>query len=61
MAVLPAHIDGAHRILPPGSRRPHRGHVTVRFGPVLRPETGEDPRAFTARLEAAIHALAAEG
>jgi 1-acyl-sn-glycerol-3-phosphate acyltransferase len=61
MAVLPAYIDGAHRILPPGSRRPHRGHVTVRFGPVLRPETGEDPRAFTARLEAAIHALAAEG
>ena len=57
-AVLPAYLDGAHRILPPGQRRPRRGRVTVRFGPPLRPDPGEDPRAFTARLEAAIRALA---
>jgi hypothetical protein len=34
--------------------------VTVRFGALVRPEPGEDPLTFTARLEAAIHSLAAE-
>ena len=58
VAVLPAYIDGAHRILPPGRRWPRRGRVTVRFGPLLRPEPGETPIAFTARLEAAVHELA---
>jgi long-chain acyl-CoA synthetase len=57
-AVLPAYLDGAHRVLPPGRRWPRRGRVTVSFGAPLRPEPGEDPRAFTARLEAAIRALA---
>jgi long-chain acyl-CoA synthetase len=59
-AVLPAYLDGAYRILPPGRRRPRRGRVTVRFGAPLRPGPGEDPRAFTARLEAAIRALAGD-
>ena len=58
VAVLPAYLDGAHRILPPGRRWPRRGRVTVRFGAPLRPEPGEDPRAFTARLETAVRALA---
>jgi long-chain acyl-CoA synthetase len=56
--VLPAHLDGAWAILPPGRRWPRRGRVTVRFGAPLRPGPGEDPRAFTARLEDAIRALA---
>ncbi|HEX7471900.1 MAG TPA: AMP-binding protein [Candidatus Limnocylindrales bacterium] len=58
VAVLPVHLDGAHRVLPPGRRWPRRSRVTVRFGPLLRPEPDEDPRAFTARLEAAIRTLA---
>jgi 1-acyl-sn-glycerol-3-phosphate acyltransferase len=56
--VLPAHLQGAHEVLPPGGRWPRRGRVTVRFGAPLRPEPGEDPRIFTARLEATIRALA---
>jgi long-chain acyl-CoA synthetase len=57
-AVLPAYLDGAYRVLPPGRRWPRRGRVTVRFGAPIRPEPGEDPLAFAARLEAAVRALA---
>ncbi|MGD0123111.1 MAG: AMP-binding protein [Candidatus Limnocylindrales bacterium] len=56
--VLPAYLQGAHDVLPPGGRWPRRGRVTVRFGAALRPEPGEDPWVFTARLEAAIGAMA---
>lgn len=55
--VLPVRILGIHRVLPPGSKRPHRSPVEVRFGAPLRAEPGEDPRAFTARLEATVRAL----
>ncbi len=55
--VLPVRIVGIHAVLPPGARRPHRAAVEVRFGEVLRAEPGEDARAFTTRLEAAVHAL----
>ena len=55
--VLPIRIIGIERVLPPGSRRPHRAPVEVRFGEPLRAEPGEDVRAFTARLESAVRAL----
>ena len=55
--VLPVRIVGIHAVLPPGARRPHRAAVEVRFGPVLHAEPDEDPRRFTERLEAAVHAL----
>jgi 1-acyl-sn-glycerol-3-phosphate acyltransferase len=55
--VLPVRIDGTWKILPPGHLVPHRGRVTVRFGAPLRIAPDEDPRAFTARLEAAVRAL----
>jgi 1-acyl-sn-glycerol-3-phosphate acyltransferase len=58
--VLPVRIVGIHRVLPPGARRPHRAPVEVRFGPPLRAESGEDARAFTARLEAAVRELGDE-
>ena len=55
--VLPVRILGIGRVLPPGSVRPRRARVEVWFGAPLRAEPGEDPRAFTARLEAAVRAL----
>ena len=55
--VLPVRIVGIHAVLPPGARRPHRAAVEVRFGPVLRTTPDEGARAFTDRLEAAVHAL----
>jgi 1-acyl-sn-glycerol-3-phosphate acyltransferase len=55
--VLPVRILNIHRVLPPGALRPHRARVEVRFGEPLRADAGENPRAFTGRLEAAVRAL----
>jgi len=55
--VLPVRITGTGAVLPPGARRPHRAQVEVRFGAPLRAEPGEDPRAFTTRLEQAVRTL----
>lgn len=55
--VLPARIIGTHAILPPGTRRPRRGTVEVRFGEPLRVHDGESPREFVERLERAIRDL----
>ena len=55
--VLPVRIDGLWEVLPPGARRPRRQVTSVRFGQPLIAEDGESPRAFTERLEAAVHAL----
>ena len=55
--VLPVRILGTHAVLPPGSRRPHRAPVEVRFGAPLRIEEDEDPRRFAARLEGVVRKL----
>ena len=55
--VVPVRIEGLHEILPPGRVRPRRGQVEVRFGEPIRALPGEDPRAFTARLEAVVRSL----
>jgi len=55
--VLPVRIVGIHDVLPPGARLPRRRQVEVRFGPPLHVAPDEDPRAFVARLEAAVRAL----
>jgi 1-acyl-sn-glycerol-3-phosphate acyltransferase len=55
--VLPVRIVGIHAVLPKGARLPRRAAVEVRFGRPLRAEPAEDPRAFTARLEAAVREL----
>jgi 1-acyl-sn-glycerol-3-phosphate acyltransferase len=55
--VLPVRISGTWDVLPPGARRPHRGHVEVRFGAPLTLADGEDPRAFMVRLETEIRSL----
>jgi 1-acyl-sn-glycerol-3-phosphate acyltransferase len=55
--VLPVRIIGTAAVLPKGARWPRRAPVEVRFGATLRANPGEDPRAFTTRLETVIHAL----
>jgi 1-acyl-sn-glycerol-3-phosphate acyltransferase len=55
--VLPVRIVGIRRVLPKGARRPRRSPVEVRFGAPIRALSGEDARAFTARLEAITRAL----
>ena len=55
--VLPVRIRGTAAALPKGSRIPRRAWAEVRFGAPLCALPGEDARAFTARLEAAIRSL----
>jgi aconitate hydratase len=58
--VVPIHLAGTGRILPKGAKRPRPGRTIVTFGRPLRPADGEDARAFAARVEAAVAALADE-
>jgi 1-acyl-sn-glycerol-3-phosphate acyltransferase len=55
--VLPVRITGISKVLPKGSRRPHRAPVEVRFGAPVRAQSGESPRDFTEHLESVIRAL----
>jgi 1-acyl-sn-glycerol-3-phosphate acyltransferase len=55
--VLPVRIVGSWSAFPPGARRPRHSPVEVRFGGPLRARPGEDARAFTDRLEAAVRGL----
>ncbi len=55
--VIPVRIVGLHEVLAPGRRLPRRGRVEVRFGKPLWALPDENPRAFTARLEAAVRGL----
>ncbi len=68
--VVPFGLAGTERILPPHAdefKGPkiagipvaiHRGPLAIAFGAPLRPEPGETPAAFTARLQTASFALA---
>lgn len=47
LPVVPAYVEGTHRILPKGCSVPRLGPVTVRFGETLalaRPKPGQSPR-----------------
>jgi 1-acyl-sn-glycerol-3-phosphate acyltransferase len=58
--VVPVHIRGAHRIMPKGQKLPLPGPVRVRIGKAMTPQPKEGSREFTARIEKAVRALAAE-
>ena len=58
--VVPMHIRGAHEIMPSGQRLPLPGPVRVRIGKPMTPGPKEGTRDFTARVEKAVRALAAE-
>jgi len=53
LPVVPAYVEGTHRILPKGCSVPRAGPVTVRFGEGLalpRPKLGELPREQRRRI-----------
>lgn len=58
--VVPVHLEGTGRILPKGTSKLVPGRTRVTFGTPLRPGAGEDMRDLSARIEAAVTALADE-
>jgi 1-acyl-sn-glycerol-3-phosphate acyltransferase len=60
LPVVPVHLEGTRRILARGAQRLTPASTTVTFGRPLRAAEGEDPRAFAARVERAVSALADE-
>jgi 1-acyl-sn-glycerol-3-phosphate acyltransferase len=56
--VVPAHIEGAHRILAKGKFMPRPGPVTVRFGePITFKSNQFDPRLGRGPRRAAVELL----
>ena len=60
LPIVPVHIEGTGRILPKGSMLPNRGSTAVTYGEPLHPHEGDDARALSMRMEAAIAQLAHE-
>ena len=62
--VVPCHLDGAFRALPPGARRPAPARLTLRVGePLVFADAPDERRGWveiTERLEAAVHSLAVD-
>lgn len=58
--VVPVHLEGTGRILPKGTSRLVPGRTRVTFGAPLHPREDEDMRDLSARIEAAVTALADE-
>ena len=58
--VAPVHMGGTGRILRKGSVLPQPATATVTFGNPISPADGERAIQFTARIEAAVAALADE-
>lgn len=56
LPVVPVRLEGLDFVLGRDARWPKRGPVQVTFGPPLHAD-GEDSERFTARIEAAVHAL----
>jgi 1-acyl-sn-glycerol-3-phosphate acyltransferase len=58
--VVPVFIDGTGALFGKGAKRPKVGTTKVVFGHPLRPGDDESTRRFSARIEAAVTALADE-
>lgn len=62
--VVPVHLEGTRRIWKRGDTLPtpvrRADGVNLTFGSPMRPAEGEDSRRFSARIEAAVAALADE-
>lgn len=59
--VVPIHLEGTRAVLAKGSSKLRRAPTKVTFGYPLRPEPGEETRAFARRIERAVAELADEG
>lgn len=57
LPVVPVHIDGTQRVLPPGVRWPRPATIRLRAGEPLRVRPEESVGDFTRRLRAAVEAL----
>ncbi len=57
--VIPIGVSGAHALWPKGARFPHRGSITVRFGPPIRVPVDADRDELITKLEQAVASLAA--
>lgn len=58
--IVPVHMHGTRRIQKKGGKGIRPSSTRVSFGRPLRPDEGEDTRAFAARVEHAIAVLADE-
>jgi len=58
--IVPIHVTGSGQILSKGRSLPKPASTTVNFGSPLRSEPDESSRRFSARVEAAVEALADE-
>ena len=61
LPVVPAHVSGTDRILPPGIRWPRSGRLQVVFGEAITPGPDESSANLTARLRDAISRLDPRG
>ena len=61
--LVPAALDGGHRVYPPGAKRVRPGTITVRLGPAIRVEGTEptDKKTLMRKTRAAIEAMLPEG
>ena len=57
---MPVYVTGTDKLLPKGAKYPTPSKTTVTFGDPIRAEEGEDSRKLSARIEAAVNALADE-
>src|SRR5439155_10081961 len=58
--IVPVHLEGTRRILKRGAKMLTPSSTTITYGTPLRADEGEDARAFAARVERAVAALADE-
>jgi 1-acyl-sn-glycerol-3-phosphate acyltransferase len=60
-AVLPVTIAGAREAWPPGRVWPRRGHVTITYHPIARPDHALPPREAARELATRVRAVIASG
>jgi 1-acyl-sn-glycerol-3-phosphate acyltransferase len=58
--VVPVHVDGGARVLPPGAFWPSSGLVSVRFGSPLPYDPALGTEGFTLQVEGAVRGLAGD-
>jgi 1-acyl-sn-glycerol-3-phosphate acyltransferase len=59
--VVPMHLEGSRRLMPPYTRHLRIGKTRVTFGAPLYPMPDEKPRDFNVRIETAVALAADEG
>jgi 1-acyl-sn-glycerol-3-phosphate acyltransferase len=55
--VIPVHVHGGRKVLPPGSSFPRPGQIIVRYGRPMFRRDDESSKAFARRIEQAVRDL----